>query len=108
MRQAALDPKVAPAGTVEAGAQLGVDHGGAETDNGIQAEGDDESRPGHAGGGPGEDEDAGADHGPDADHGDIQELHLPAETDFGVPLRHVRLPRKGSDGGGRRDGSPPR
>ena len=80
-RQAFLHPQVAAAGFRYGRAELRVDHGGENGDDAVQGESEYQSRTGDTGGDAGQDEDAGADHRADPDHGDVEQSQIANQSD---------------------------
>ena len=67
-----LDPEVAASRFGDRRAELGIDHGGKDGDNAVQRKGEEQAGTGAARRYAGQNEDSGADHCADADHGDVE------------------------------------
>ncbi len=92
-RKPLLDPHIPTPGLGEGGAQFGVGSCGEEGNEAIEEEGDQEGWARRARRMAGEDKDASPDHGPHADHGDVEGTQVTAESDldFGFPGTHCCL-----------------
>ncbi len=86
LRKGLFDPKIASPCLRKTGAKFSVGHGCQSCDQTVQSKDEYQGRTGHASGQPGQDKNAGSDHGSDPDHGHVHQPHVAGQLGDGFTV----------------------